>query len=208
MGSKLDWTACKWCGISLQVEICKVFLLFNMWSFLVWVPSPLPSPSQPLEGERGVGVVEGVFVFFVPGVPGRKDKEIQCESIEATKLMQHQVESPSPTASHALGFVPYIFDDVINYILVGLNFWTLHSKWANVQVPYICSGNGLLMRFKRVILWCNDFIRHLEGQQLRWITLQNLSCLMYPWHLGRKKKILVSYGLHYLSSFWLYWIWF
>ena len=36
--------------------------------------------------------------------------------------MQQQVESPSPTASHALGFVPYIFDDVINYILVGLNF--------------------------------------------------------------------------------------
>ena len=36
--------------------------------------------------------------------------------------MQHQVESPSPTASHALGIVPYIFDDVMNYILVGLNF--------------------------------------------------------------------------------------
>ena len=166
-----------------------------------------PPPPNPLRGKGGGG--GGVFCLFPPGCTWEeKDKEIQCDSIEATELMQHQVESPSPKASHALGFFPYIFDDVINYILVGLNFWTLHSKWANVQVPYICSENGLLMRFKRVILWCNDFIKHLEGQQLRWIILQNLSCLMYPWHLGKKNKILVSYGLHYLSSFWLYWIWF
>ena len=91
------------------------------WHFLTsgnisWVPSP----SSPLRGERGV--VEGVFVFCPGCAQEEKDKEIQCDSIEATKLMQHQVESPSPTASHALGFVPYIFDDVINYILVGLNF--------------------------------------------------------------------------------------
>ena len=75
MGSKLDWTACKWHGISLQVEICECSCFLTCEVFLSGFPHHFPPLPRPWRGKGGV-VRGGIFLFHPRCAWEEKDKEI------------------------------------------------------------------------------------------------------------------------------------